>query len=241
MSQTNARPWTSAWPVPHRRKELAQPLRATRDRRVYLAVKRSVDLVLAALSLVMLIPLMALVALLVRLTSPGPVLFRQTRVGRDGRQLTMLKFRTMTNGVSDELHRDYVRQLLSDDPPPPTASNQLFKLGNDPRCTRIGRFLRRTSIDELPQLLNVLRGDMSLVGPRPVLPWEADLLRDSYADRFRVPPGITGLWQTSGRSTLTMRQALDLDLAYVASCGMLLDLRILLKTVLVVLRPGDAE
>lgn len=238
MSQINARAWTWAWSTPRRRKEASKPMR---DRRVYLTAKRSVDIVFAALALVMLSPLMALIALLVRLTSPGPVLFRQTRVGRDGRLFTMLKFRTMTSGCSDELHRDYVRQLLSDNPPPSTASNQLFKLGNDPRCTRIGRFLRRTSIDELPQLLNVLRGDMSLVGPRPVLPWEAKLLQDRYADRFHVSQGITGLWQTSGRSTLTMRQALDLDLAYVARCGMLLDLRILLKTALVVVRPGEAE
>jgi len=238
MSQTNARAQTSAWSGLRRRKPVT---RARCVRRVYLAAKRSVDLVLAALALVVLIPLMALVALLVRLTSPGPAVFRQLRVGRDGRLFTMLKFRTMTSGCSDDLHRDYVRQLLSNDAPPSAASGGLYKLGNDPRWTPIGRFLRRTSIDELPQLFNVLRGDMSLVGPRPVLPWEAKLLQDRYADRFNVSQGMTGLWQTSGRSALTMRQALDLDLAYVARCGMLLDLRILLKTVLVVLRPEDAE
>jgi lipopolysaccharide/colanic/teichoic acid biosynthesis glycosyltransferase len=238
MSQINVRALTSAWSIGRRRWEPAHPLR---NRRVYLGAKRSVDLVLAAPALLLLSPLMGLVALLVRLTSPGPALFRQTRIGRDGQPFTMLKFRTMTNGCSDELHRDYVRQLLSDDPPKSSTSNQLYKLGDDPRCTGIGRFLRRTSIDELPQLLNVLRGDMSLVGPRPVLPWEAELLQDRYAHRFRVSQGMTGLWQTSGRSTLTMRQALDLDLAYVARCGLLLDLRILLKTALVVLRPGDAE
>jgi lipopolysaccharide/colanic/teichoic acid biosynthesis glycosyltransferase len=197
--------------------------------------------VLAALGLVVFIPLMAVVALAVRLTSPGPALFRQTRVGRDGRLFSMLKFRTMTRGCSDQLHRDYVCHLLSDDPSMPGAPSGAYKLGNDPRLTPIGGLLRRTSIDELPQLLNVLRGDMSLVGPRPVLPWEAELLSDRYANRFTVPPGITGLWQTSGRSILTMRQALDLDLAYVAHRGMVPDLRILLKTVLVVLRPGGAE
>jgi len=153
----------------------------------------------------------------------------------------MLKFRTMTDGCSDELHRDYVRQLLSNNASGSAASGRLFKLANDPRWTPIGRFLRRTSIDELPQLFNVLRGDMSLVGPRPVLPWEAELLHDTYAARFNVSQGITGLWQTSGRSALTMRQALGLDLEYVARCGLLLDLGILFKTVLVVLRPGDAE
>jgi lipopolysaccharide/colanic/teichoic acid biosynthesis glycosyltransferase len=211
------------------------------SRRVYLAAKRLVDLVLAALGLVALLPVTAVVALLVRLTSSGPALFRQTRVGRNGRLFTMLKFRTMNSGCSDELHRAYVRELLTQDQPSPAGRQRLYKLDNDSRVTPLGRVLRRTSIDELPQLLNVLRGDMSLVGPRPVLPWEADLLRDGYAGRFGVPPGITGLWQTSGRSTLTMRQALDLDLDYVDRRGMVLDLRILLKTALVVLRPGDAE
>ncbi len=238
MSQTNARTRTWAWSVPRLREAVP---RARHERRAYLAAKRSVDLVLASLTLVLLIPLMALVAVLVRLTSPGPALFRQPRVGRDGRLFTMLKFRTMTDGCSDEIHRDYVRQLLSNNASGSAASGRLFKLANDPRWTPIGRFLRRTSIDELPQLFNVLRGDMSLVGPRPVLPWEAELLHDTYAARFNVSQGITGLWQTSGRSALTMRQALGLDLEYVARCGLLLDLGILFKTVLVVLRPGDAE
>jgi lipopolysaccharide/colanic/teichoic acid biosynthesis glycosyltransferase len=239
MSQINGRAWTWAWTAVRRRSEVT--LRAPRDRHVYIAAKRSIDVVLAALALVILIPLMTLVALLVRLTSPGPVLFRQTRLGRDGQLFAMFKFRTMRNGCSDQLHRDYVRQLLSEDTPQTGTRTPLYKLGDDPRFSPIGRFLRRTSIDELPQLLNVLRGEMSLVGPRPVLPWEAELLGDSYADRFGVLPGITGLWQTSGRSTLTMRQALDLDLEYVARCGMSLDLRILMKTILVVLRPADSE
>lgn len=213
----------------------------TRARLGYEPCKRVLDLSLASLGLVVLLPIMAVVAVLVRIGSPGPVLFRQVRVGRDGRPFTMLKFRTMFSGCSDELHRAYVRQLLTQDEPSPAGGRRLFKLGDDPRVTPLGRVLRRTSLDEMPQLLNVLRGDMSLVGPRPVLPWEAELLRDRYSRRFVVPPGITGLWQTSGRSTLTMRQALELDLEYVARAGMGLDLLILLKTVVAVLRPWDAE
>ena len=209
-------------------------------RSAYRATKRALDLTAAGVGLVALSPVMGLVATLVRVTSPGPALFRQTRVGRDGQPFTMLKFRTMTHGCSDELHRDYVRQLLAEEPPTASTPTALFKLEDDPRLTPLGRFLRRTSLDELPQLLNVLRGEMSLVGPRPVLPWERELLEERYAARFTVPPGMTGLWQTSGRSTLTMRQALDLDLEYVRRCGLMLDVQLLLRTCLVVMRPGDA-
>ena len=213
---------------------------AARHRPAYRVSKRGLDLGASAVGLVLLSPVLAVVAALVRLTSPGPALFRQTRVGRDGEPFTMLKFRTMTHGCSDELHRDYVQRLLAEDPGDASTPHTLFKLEDDPRLTPLGRLLRRTSLDELPQLVNVLRGDMSLVGPRPVLPWERELLEDRYAARFAVPAGMTGLWQTSGRSTLTMRQALDLDLEYVRRCGFALDVQLLLRTVLVVLRPGDA-
>ena len=206
----------------------------------YTVAKRALDLVGAAVLLVLLSPLFALVALLVRAGSTGPALFRQTRVGRDGRPFTMVKFRTMRTGCSDVLHREYVKRLLEEDTAVATPATPVFKLDEDPRLTSLGKLLRRTSIDELPQLFNVLRGDMSLVGPRPVLPWERELLRGEYDDRFAVPPGMTGLWQTSGRSTLTMRQALELDLQYVQRCGFLFDMRLLLLTVRTVLRVGDA-
>lgn len=213
---------------------------ARHQRLGYTVAKRALDLVGAAALLVLLSPLLALVALLVRAGSTGPALFRQTRVGRDGRPFTMVKFRTMKTGCSDVLHREYVKRLLEEDTAVATPATPVFKLDDDPRLTSLGKLLRRTSIDELPQLFNVLRGDMSLVGPRPVLPWERELLRGEYDDRFSVPPGMTGLWQTSGRSTLTMRQALELDLQYVRRCGFLLDLRLLLLTVRTVLRVGDA-
>ena len=225
-------------PVASRR--VASRVVVERHRLGYTVAKRALDLVGAAVLVVLLSPLLALVALLVRADSTGPALFRQTRVGRDGRPFTMVKFRTMKTGCSDVLHREYVKRLLEEDTAVATPATPVFKLDDDPRLTSLGKLLRRTSIDELPQLFNVLRGDMSLVGPRPVLPWERELLRGEYDDRFSVPPGMTGLWQTSGRSTLTMRQALDLDLQYVRRCGFLLDLRLLLLTVRTVLRVGDA-
>jgi lipopolysaccharide/colanic/teichoic acid biosynthesis glycosyltransferase len=210
----------------------------------YVIPKRVLDLVGAAVLVVVLAPVLLVVAVLVRAGSPGPALFRQTRVGRDGRPFTMVKFRTMKTGCSDVLHREYVKRLLEDDTAvhgtSDSSSAAVFKLDEDPRLTKLGKLLRRTSIDELPQLFNVLRGDMSLVGPRPVLPWERELLRGEYDDRFSVPPGMTGLWQTSGRSTLTMRQALELDLQYVQRCGFLFDLWLLVLTVRTVLKVGDA-
>ena len=153
----------------------------------------------------------------------------------------MYKFRSMTAGCPDEPHRAYVTHLLTSDEPQTGGTNGLYKLESDPRVTPVGRLLRRTSLDELPQLLNVLRGDMSLVGPRPALPYEADLIGPEYQRRFLVPPGVTGLWQVSGRNRLTMRQGLDLDLEYVDRRSFRLDLAILVKTVPAVLGHDGAQ
>jgi len=181
-------------------------------------------------------PLLLLLGLLVRLTSPGPALFRQERLGRERQRFILLKLRTMHTGNDDRIHRDYVTNLLSADPA--AGRSGLFKLDADPRVTRLGAWLRRTSLDELPQLINVLRGDMSLVGPRPVLPWEAELFPQPYQQRFAVKPGITGLWQVSGRSRLAMRQALELDIEYVLRRSFAFDLGILLRTVPALFRGG---
>jgi lipopolysaccharide/colanic/teichoic acid biosynthesis glycosyltransferase len=193
------------------------------------------DAVLASLFLVILSPLLVAVAVLIRLTTPGPALIRQTRVGRDRRPFVLYKFRSMYTGNSDELHRQYVRKLLTEDEPPAGGQRGLFKLEDDPRVTPVGRLLRKTSIDELPQLLNVIRGDMSLVGPRPALPWEVEMIGEAHGQRFDVRPGLTGLWQVSGRSRLTMRQGLELDVEYVSRQSLAFDLMILLKTLPVVL------
>jgi lipopolysaccharide/colanic/teichoic acid biosynthesis glycosyltransferase len=201
------------------------------------AAIRALDVVLALLAIVVTSPLLALSWLLAWTSSAGPGLFRQERLGLDRRPFTMLKLRTMRVGTDDMQHRAYVRGMLRQQSAVP-APRGLCKLACDPRITAAGAVLRKTSLDELPQLFNVLRGEMSLVGPRPVLPWEAELFRPADELRFAVRPGITGLWQVSGRSRLSMRQALDLDAEYVRRYSLRLYLRILLRTGPALLRGG---
>jgi lipopolysaccharide/colanic/teichoic acid biosynthesis glycosyltransferase len=198
--------------------------------------KRLMDVVLAGAGLAVVWPLLVAIWLGVRLTSPGPAIFRQERLGLGARPFTLYKFRTMVTGAPDAVHRQYVTEQLTRQEAAGTGANGLYKLSEDPRVTPLGRWLRRTSLDELPQLVNVLRGEMSLVGPRPSLAWEAELYRNGDHRRFDVLPGITGLWQVSGRSRLTMRQALDLDVEYVRRRTLLLDLVILVRTVRCLLR-----
>jgi lipopolysaccharide/colanic/teichoic acid biosynthesis glycosyltransferase len=143
----------------------------------------------------------------------------------------MYKFRTMHVDSCDEIHREYVRKLLTEDCPPVGGAKGLYKLESDARVTKVGRLLRRSSVDELPQLLNVVKGDMSLVGPRPALPYEAELFSTTHRARFLVAPGVTGLWQICGRSKLPMQQGLDLDVEYVQRRSFWLDVWILIKTV----------
>jgi lipopolysaccharide/colanic/teichoic acid biosynthesis glycosyltransferase len=191
------------------------------------------------LALVLLSPVLLAVAAAVRLSSRGPAVFRQRRIGQHGQPFEMLKFRSMYVDNDDAIHRDFtVRELRGEDP---RDDGGAFKPANDPRVTRLGRVLRVASLDELPQLINVLRGEMSLVGPRPPLDWEVALYRPEHHERFRVKPGITGLWQVSGRNRLTMLQALDLDIAYVRRQSLLFDLTILVRTVPALFRPGSAR
>jgi lipopolysaccharide/colanic/teichoic acid biosynthesis glycosyltransferase len=193
--------------------------------------RRTIDVAVALVAVLALSPLLLGCAILVRATSRGPALFGQERIGRSGRTFRMYKFRTMTHGCDDAAHRAYVTRLLTEDSPPAGGQATLYKLASDPRVTRFGNLLRRTSIDELPQLLNVLKGDMAIVGPRPALPYEARLFEPRHRVRFAVRPGMTGLWQVSGRGRLTMREALDLDVTYVQQQRLGLDLRIMAKTV----------
>jgi lipopolysaccharide/colanic/teichoic acid biosynthesis glycosyltransferase len=202
------------------------------------AVRRMLDVLVALLVIVLAAPLMCLIALLIRATSDGPVLFRQSRVGHLQRAFTMLKFRTMTTGADDRSHRDFVTRMMCGEDPRSCGSTGLFKIHMDPRITPVGRWLRRTSLDELPQLFNVLRGEMSLVGPRPVLTWEVALYEPRHLTRFLVRPGLTGLWQVCGRNRLTMSEALELDVEYVARSSLALDLKILARTLPALLR-GD--
>lgn len=200
------------------------------------AGKRVLDVVIAAVLLVALSPLMLAAFVAVRLTSPGGAVFRQVRVGASGRRFVLLKFRTMQSDCSQATHEDFVRQMMAGELE--TPSDGVYKLCSDPRITRVGALLRRASIDELPQLVNVLRGDMSLVGPRPVLPWEAELFPASVSSRFLVLPGLTGLWQISGRNRLTMLEGLRLDVEYVSRCTLATDLQILARTPMSMLRGG---
>lgn len=200
--------------------------------------KRTFDVVMASILLIVLSPVMLVAFLAVRATSPGAAVFRQVRVGALKRPFVLLKFRTMVQGCSQESHESFVRRMMAGDDP--RECDGLYKLDNDPRVTPVGRFLRRTSIDELPQLVNVLRGDMSLVGPRPALPWEVELFPISASSRFLVRPGLTGLWQISGRNRLTMLDGLRLDVEYVKRCALSTDLLIMLFTPVTLLR-GDAR
>ncbi len=156
-------------------------------------------------------------------------------MGVDGATFDIYKFRTMHHRCAEDVHRTYVARMLAGEV---EAEQGLYKLDRDDRVTTVGAFLRRTSLDELPQLWNVLRGDMSLVGPRPALPWEVELFPSWALNRLTVPPGLTGLWQVSGRNRLTMTEGLHLDVEYVKQANLLLDLRILVQTVPALLRGG---
>ena len=195
--------------------------------------KRALDVLVAVLLLLVTLPILALVALAVKLDSPGPVLFRQRRFGRGMHEFPVAKFRTMRHGASDDLHKEYIRQLMSAED---ADGDGLKKLTRDPRVTRVGRFLRKTSLDELPQLFNVVAGQMSLVGPRPALAYELEHYEPSHYERFSVRPGLTGLWQVSGRSELGFREMLDLDAAYAREAGPAMDLQILARTPMTLVR-----
>lgn len=195
------------------------------------AAKRSVDLVFSLCALIVLAPMMACIALAIRVDSAGAAIYRQTRIGRDGRQFTMLKFRSMSQGADDDL--DGLLELDE-------GAGVLFKIRDDPRVTRVGAFIRRYSLDELPQLVNILRGDMSLVGPRPPLPREVAAYDGDVTRRLLIRPGLTGLWQVSGRSDLSWEESVRLDLSYVENWSFLGDMRVIAKTVGVVLRPVGA-
>src|SRR5262249_34827466 len=186
-------------------------------------VKRGIDVLGALTLLVVSAPLWALIALAITLDSPGPVLLRQLRLGYRGRPFRCFKFRSMRDGAAS----------LRDEMPTAEAGNERgkFKLRDDPRCTRVGRFLRRMSLDELPQLLNVLAGEMSLVGPRPPLPEEYERYEDWEKARLEMPPGITGVWQVRGRSDLDFSEMVLMDLYYIENWSLRLDLQILLQTI----------
>lgn len=205
-------------------------------------VKRASDLIVATLALLILAPLWLLVALLIKLDSRGPIFYKQERVGMDGRVFLFFKFRTMHPGVDDKEHREFQKKYIKGQ----AESNQgdgdrpAYKLRADRRVTRLGRLLRKTSLDELPQLFNVLRGDMSIVGPRPPIPYEVESYELWHRKRLDMKPGITGLWQVSGRNRLSFDEMVRMDLYYIENWSLLLDLKIMLQTLPVMLRAEDA-
>ena len=192
------------------------------------AIKRAIDLAGAAAGLVLTAPLFAYAAWRIKRESPGGVFFRQPRLGMDMQEFTALKFRTMRAGAEESMHRDFIKATMSAAAAP--NANGIYKLDREDAVTPFGRWLRKTSLDELPQLINVLRGEMSLVGPRPCIPYEVENFAPHHFERFLVPAGLTGLWQVTARAHSTFGEALDMDVAYARSWSLRLDLTLLLKT-----------
>lgn len=204
------------------------------QRKTLLKIKRVIDIVGSAILLLLTLPLFLVIAIAVKLSSRGPIFFRQTRVGQYGRHFTFLKFRSMYAGNDQKVHQKYVQELIAGKVQSIAAqkdSEQVYKLTDDKRITAVGKFLRRTSLDELPQFLNVLLGDMSLVGPRPPIPYELEAYETWHRNRLlQVRPGITGLWQVTGRSRVTFDEMVRLDLQYAVAWSPMLDIQILLRT-----------
>jgi lipopolysaccharide/colanic/teichoic acid biosynthesis glycosyltransferase len=220
------------------------------DRPVYFVSKRMLDFFLAILALIVLSPLILVVAILIKLDSPGPILFRQDRVSIRRRiynktiyyqQVTFrcYKFRTMVCNADPSLHKSYVKALINNDCESMAAlqggDTKICKLIHDPRVTRLGRILRKSSIDEIPQFINVIKGEMSLVGPRPAIPYEVEMYKPWHYRRLETKPGVTGLWQVTARSTADFDEIVKLDIQYVDQQSFWLDLKILMRTPLAVL------
>ena len=201
--------------------------------------KRVFDLIAGSVLLVACSPLMALIAIAIRLDSPGPALFKQRRVGGrpapdggwDAGTFEIFKFRSMFHGADEARHRDYIAAFVNGAIDESEAEHGQFKLADDDRVTRVGHIIRRTSFDELPQLLNVVRGDMSLVGPRPVPVYEVEGYEDRHLERFGAPSGMTGLWQVRGRGRVTFEEMIDMDIEYVRGRNLWLDIRLLVATI----------
>jgi lipopolysaccharide/colanic/teichoic acid biosynthesis glycosyltransferase len=212
----------SDWPAHRRRSRHA----------LYRLAKRGLDVIGAAIGLTITAPAWALIAGVIKLDSPGPILFEQERIGENGRRFVMIKFRSMHVNNDDSVHRAYTEKLICGGAPADTGGGtEYFKIRDDPRITAVGRLLRKTSLDELPQLLNVLRGEMSLVGPRPPLAYEVERYQPWQLRRLETRPGITGYWQVYGRSRVSFDAMVRMDLEYIERASLLLDLKLLLLTI----------
>ena len=202
--------------------------------------KYAFDAVSALIISLVCLPMFAVVALTIKLTSEGPVFYRPTAVGKGGRHFRMYKFRSMITGASSAIHKEFVTRMIKGELTQ-DGSGKTLKIVNDPRITWIGHILRKTSMDEIPQLLNVMKGEMSLVGPRPCLPYEYEVYKEWHKKRTAVRPGITGLWQVVGRSEVSFEDMILLDLYYIYNRSVHLDLTILFETLFVVIKKKGAH
>ncbi|NIA22816.1 MAG: exopolysaccharide biosynthesis polyprenyl glycosylphosphotransferase [Proteobacteria bacterium] len=210
-------------------------LTSGKSKDIALMIKRFFDILISILAITILSPLMLLITYLIKLESKGPAIFRQERIGEDGKPFIMYKFRSMYYNSGNNIHKQYVEKFILEQ-----NNNSVYKLKGDNRITRVGKFLRETSLDELPQFFNVLKGDMSMVGPRPAIDYEVDIYKDWHKKRFRVKPGITGLWQVNGRSKVKFNEMVILDIYYIENWSLFLDLKISLKTIPVVIKKEGA-
>lgn len=200
------------------------------ERRGYELVKRSIDIICSLIGLIVLMPILIVVAILIRIESKGSIIFSQDRVGKNGMIFKMYKFRSMVDNAED-----LKEQLTNEN----ERLGPMFKIRNDPRVTRVGRFIRKTSIDELPQLVNILKGEMSIVGPRPSLPKEVEQFEDWMLKRLNVKPGLTCYWQVSGRNDIEFNEWMELDIKYVRERSVLIDISLIFKTFFVLF--GDSH
>ena len=210
-------------------------------RRSYQVAKRLLDMTISLLILPFALPVMLICAAAIALDSPGPVLFVQNRVGKGGRRFKLYKFRTMYQNCDTSGHRAFMRAFVNGEVDEKATGNGVYKPFSDQQLTRVGRILRKTSLDELPQLINVIKGEMSLVGPRPNVPWEVDAYRGWHKERLEILPGITGLAQINGRSSNTFDKIVRYDIEYIENRGLALDLKILWQTVTSVLAGKGAH
>lgn len=206
-----------------------------------LYVKRGMDIIGSLLGLILFSPFFIIIPILIKISSKGPALYKQERIGLFGQKFAFLKFRTMLASCSESRHQEYVKDLINNKDDNGIGQNGVYKMSDDSRVTAIGRFLRRSSLDELPQFINVLKGEMSLVGPRPPIPYECEYYKIWHMQRvIEVKPGITGLWQVEGRSSCSFNEMVRLDLKYIEDWSLWLDIKILIKTPWVVIKGSGA-
>jgi lipopolysaccharide/colanic/teichoic acid biosynthesis glycosyltransferase len=202
----------------------------------YLHFKRILDILVALGMLLVFGPLMLLIALGIRISSPGPIFYRQTRIGKDGKPFKMLKFRSMQVTNNPDLHREYVQKLIRENVDPARTGKSSLKIVGDPRITGLGKYLRKFSLDELPQIFNVLRAEMSIVGPRPPLPYEYEVYREWHKQRLAILPGITGLWQATAHNIVSFDEMVKIDIQYIQATNLWLDIKLMFLTPIEMIR-----